>query len=122
MPQQIPTEINLKEDATIRMSLKGIWWIITTVFVAATILVTSTLNLNYKIEKLSAQTTQQHETVLLKLNQIDMNQKLFVLKQSFEEIMIMSVRYHDDHNSVINKMTVDQEIEYRRKIRELLNR
>lgn len=104
------------------MSLKGIWWVITTVFVAAAILVTTSLNLNYKIEKLSTQTIQQHEAVLIKLNQIDMNQKLFVLKQSFEEIMIMSVRYQDDHNSVTNTMTVDEEIEYRRKIREILNR
>jgi hypothetical protein len=122
MPQQIPTEINLKEDATIRMSLKGIWWIITTVFIAAVILVTTNASLNYKIERLSIQTTQQHETVIMKLNQMELTQRLYVLKQSFEEIMIMGIRYHDDHNFVTNKMTVDEEIEYRRKIREILNR
>jgi hypothetical protein len=120
--KEIPTAIVLKEDSTIKMTVKGLWWIISSVVLAAVIITTANYNLNYKIEKLSIETTKQHETVLIKLNQIDMNQKLFVLKQSFEEIMILSVKYHDDHYSVTNRMTLDEEIEYRRKIREILNR
>jgi len=120
--KEIPTAIVLKEDSTIKMTVKGLWWIISSVVLAAVIITTANFNLNYKIEKLSIETTKQHETVLFKLSQIDMTQKMFVLKNNFEEIMIMGIRHHDDKHCVTNKMTVDEEIEYRRKIREILNR
>jgi hypothetical protein len=117
----IPTEINLKEDATVRLSLKGLWAIVVSI-VAATIMVSSSIfNLNYKIERLAEESQQRHEIVMVEIQKIDLKQNLFVLKHQVIEALVWSRRDHDDFFNVTNALDMKAEVEYRRALKAIID-
>ena len=113
-------DINLKEDATIRLNLKGLWAIIVSV-VAATVTITmTTIQMNYKIERLSIESQQRHEQVMMSIGSLDMRQNLFALKTQVIEALVWSRRDHDLYFNVTNALDMKGEADYRKFLRDII--
>jgi hypothetical protein len=113
-------DINLKEDATIKLNLKGLWAIVVSVAVAAVTITTTTIQMNYKVERLSIESQQRHEQVMATIHGIDMKQNLFALKTQVIEALVWSRRDHDDYFNVTNTLDMKGEAEYRRNLRTII--
>ena len=114
-------EINLKEDSTVKLSLKGLWAIVVSI-VAATFMISSSIfNLNYKIERLTDESQQRHEVVMVEIQKIDLKQNLFALKHQVIEALIWIRRDHDDFFNVTNILDMRSEVEYRRRLKAIID-
>ena len=113
-------DINLKEDATIRLNLKGLWAIVFSVAAAAVTITTTTIQMNYKIERLSVESQQRHEQVMATIQNIDMKQNLFALKTQVIEALVWSRRDHDDFFNVTNALDMKGEAWYRKSLRSII--
>ena len=114
-------EINLKEDATVKLSLKGLWAIVVSI-VAATFMISSSIfNLNYKIERLTEESQQRHEVVMVEIQKMDLRQNLFVLKHQVVEALIWSRRDHDAYFNVTNALDMKAEADYRKRLKAIID-
>lgn len=114
------TEIEIKEDSNIKVSVKGLVWLISVV-VASTVWVASyQINTNHKIEQLYTQNQAQHEAIMIKLTEMDKKQEMFALKAGVENCLIYIVKQRDAKLGITNSIGLD-EMKLRSEIKNFLS-
>lgn len=113
-------DINLHEDAIIKFSMKGLWALISAVFISGGAIVGYQMRMDSKIQELYLNNQSQHVQIMLKLTEMDNRQQMFVLKQQLEELQIFITRRRDMISNNTNIMSSSEELVLRQQIRDFL--
>lgn len=117
--KHIEQDINLKEDANVRMTMKGIGWLIALAFICGTMVVGFQLRNDYRIERLYTSNEIQHAAIMTKLTEMDSKVNLYALKASVENAIVYVVKLRDSKLDSTNNLAND-EIKFREAIRNFL--
>ena len=109
------TKQTISDDSKIQMSIKGLWWIISSIFVFGIFVTTFQLNIDYKISALSNENAMQHKEILTRMSEIEAKQIYFVLRGRLENVLVFTYR-----NINTNALTLHEEVEFRENVRNML--
>lgn len=114
------------EKTSVSMSIAKWFAIIGTVIGITWMVASYQHSMQMRIEQLYLQNQQQHEQIMVKLNDMDIRQQMFVLKNQLIEAMVFNRRDRDEQLSNLHsnkvQMTVQEEMAYRSQIKEILDR
>jgi hypothetical protein len=113
------TDINVHEDARIKLSVRGIWAIVVAVCISSVWATTFQLTMNNKIERLYLSNQIQHETILQKISELNTQQALYALKRQVEDVSVFMTAQLNDQLGITNGVISD-ELKLRDALRKIL--
>jgi hypothetical protein len=109
--------LNINENANVSLKIRSWWALIVAVFIFGMSTGVMSYRLDYKVERLYVENRTQHESLMVKLEEIDQRQSLFVLKRQLEDAFVFVNRERD---KISTTNLVDDELAFRSHIRDFL--
>ena len=112
-------QTELTESSNVKMTLRQLWAFIITITLGASFVISNQLKTDYKIERLYLSNQTEHQSLMMKLNEMTQKQDYYALKNSVENAFVYVSKLRDDSLASTNKIVSD-EIKFRQSIRNFL--
>lgn len=112
--------IDLHEEANIRVTVKGLIGLVGFVIFCTTAVLGFQFKISSDIERLQMINQTQHETIMIKLTEMDNRQNLYALKRQVEDAIVYVVKQRDQKLGNTNSLAHDDEMKFRTALRSFL--
>jgi len=113
-------ESELDERTTVRFTLKGWWWMVSTVFILGATVSGFQYNMAQQLKSVIATNSVAHDAILKALSDVDIRQRLYILRREMIDVMVYEKRM--DAQNAGAPWTLTDEDNYRKQLQSILSR